>query len=346
MSDIKIELDTLKQQMREQASVIQNLEAQVALQEPIELTTRRNAFKKLAIGAVGAVAGAGVLSALVSEPAAATNGGPVVLGASNTSQSETILSYTLATTLTNGVFVSTDNALATPPAHAAGVAGYSYGRVKNGVYGYNETDQFGSGVIGVSASGVGVFAQGDAAANLLTHPAGLPAPERTGFLHRQGMIVCDSSGDLWLCVGAGTPGAWRKLSGFGTAGALHALPEPLRAFDSRQAPGSRLLANTTTTVSVAMGVNGANVAVPAVPPGASAALLNITLTGTVGNFGFISAYSAKLSTPPLASTMNWSTQDDNVANEVTVALDANANIKLTPGVNNTHIIIDVVGYYR
>jgi hypothetical protein len=159
-----------------------------------------------------------------------------------------------------------------------------------------------------------------------------------------GEMACDASGDLWVCVAAGNPGSWRKLAGAATAGALHVLPEALRAYDSRSA--AKAAVGATTTISLATGLNGADVSLPAVPAGASAALINLTLTATEGNFGYIQAYSAALATKPRASAMNWSTPNDNVANEVTVAVDASGKIKIGLEVNTSHFIIDVVGYYR
>jgi hypothetical protein len=312
-------------------------------------TTRRDAFKTLAKGAAGALVVGGAASLLASEPAAATDSFAVIIGTSQTSQTETRLNYDSSTNLTRGAFTVTDYVaaaplfVALPPAvYPAMVNGWAYGRAANGVYAYSGVDN-GHGVVGSAPNGVGVLARGATRANLELKAEGAAGPDRA-VAHNLGEMACDASGDVWVCVVAGTPGVWRKLAGAATAGALHVLPEALRAYDSRSA--AKPAVGATTTVSLTTGLNGADVSLPAVPAGASAALVNLTLTGTEGNFGYLQAYSAALATKPRASVMNWSTPNDNVANEVTVAVDATGKIKVGLEVNTSHFIVDVVGYYR
>jgi hypothetical protein len=199
------------------------------------------------------------------------------------------------------------------------------------------------GIYGSSELGTGIMAVGGVQANMQLFPQGLPGPERTTS-HNRGELACDSNSDLWFSIDGGNPGTWRKISGPATSGALHVLPEPLRAFDSRS--GAKLAAGSVTTVSVASGKNGVGATVTAVPAGATAALVNVTLTGTTGSFGFLKAYSAALTTAPATSAVNWSSPEQSIANEITVALNASAQLKVSPGGASTHVIIDVVGYYR
>jgi hypothetical protein len=310
-------------------------------------TTRRDAFKTLMKGAAGALVVGGAASLLTPEPAAATDGNPLVIGASQSSQTETRLNYDAGTDLTRGALTVTDYIptlffplpLASYPAM---MNGWAYRRAANGVYGYSAVAD-GHGVVGYASTGIGVFARGSTRANLELKAEGSAGPDRA-VAHNLGEMACDASGDLWVCVAAGNPGSWRKLAGAATAGALHVLPEALRAYDSRSA--AKAAVGATTTISLTAGLNGADVSVPAVPAGASAALLNLTLTATEGNFGYIQAYSAALAAKPKASAMNWSSPNDNVANEITVAVDSTGKIKIGLEVNTSHFIIDVVGYYR
>jgi hypothetical protein len=318
-------------------------------EESTEVTTtnRRDAFKKLAIGAAGALTAGGVISALSADSASALDGLNVVIGnAGQTSQSETALSYNGPDAHSGVFFAIEGTGSATASASKSALNGWVFNAsnttdVHNGVYGFT-SHPLGTAVVARANGGTGLYVEGTHA-NISLKAAGTAAPARSAVYER-GDVIVDASGNLWYCVVTGTPGSWRKLSGAGTAGSLHLLPEPLRAYDSRST--GRLAAGTTTTISLANGVNGAGATIAAIPAGAAAALVNITLTGTVGTFGFIQAYSAALGAPPLTSVMNWSTPDDNVANEMTVKVDATSQISVTVGVNATHVIADVVGYYR
>jgi hypothetical protein len=308
--------------------------------------SRRDAFKKLAIGAAGALAVGGVAAVLKPDAAAAIDGQNITIGNDQqTSQSETAIRY-IGADNHNGVFYAIEGTAAVnSSSEKAALNGWVFQstastKVRDGVMGYTDKAD-GFGVVARSNNGIGLKIEGDLANMYLVPGFSNPTTRNVAFAH--GTVVYDASGELWLCVVSGTPGKWRKLSGTATAGALHLLDEPLRTFDSRVGP--KLAAGSTTTVNLGSGVNGAGATGIAVPVGASAALVNITLTGTVGNFGYIQAYSAALDTPPATSVMNWSTPEDNVANEMTVKVNATF-IRVTVGVNATHVITDVVGYYR
>ena len=126
-----------------------------------------------------------------------------------------------------------------------------------------------------------------------------------------------------------------------TAGALNLLSEPLRAYDSRA--GEKLVAGTARTVDLATGI-GSGGSAPAVPAGARAALVTITVTQNVGT-GWVTAYSNVLTVAPTTSTVNWSTPNTDVATTTTVAVDGSGKIALLAGQNGTHVIVDVIGYY-
>jgi hypothetical protein len=132
------------------------------------------------------------------------------------------------------------------------------------------------------------------------------------------------------------------------AGEAHLLPEPLRAYDSRDASGARIGINETRTISLATGKNAAGATVLAVPPGATAAIITLTVTDTTvgigGTGGFLKAYSAALATAPATSSINWTGADQNIAVNAQIAIDASGQIKITDGANATHFVVDVVGY--
>jgi hypothetical protein len=135
------------------------------------------------------------------------------------------------------------------------------------------------------------------------------------------------------------------------SGEAHLLPTPLRAYDSREAvPVSKLLpgAAQTRTISLATGhLLGSTAAVLAVPPGATGAIITLTVTetngGPGGNGGFLKIYSAA-SPEPATSNINWAGADQNVAVSTQVAVDASGMVKVTGGANATHFVIDVIGY--
>ena len=127
------------------------------------------------------------------------------------------------------------------------------------------------------------------------------------------------------------------------AGAMHFLPAPLRAYDSREATAGILAASSTRTISLARGEDPAGASVVAVPPGATAAIVTLTATQT-GGPGFLTIYSDAVTSVPATSNLNFTTAGLSVAVSTQVAVDAAGEIKVTAGPANTHFIVDVVGY--
>lgn len=80
---------------------------------------------------------------------------------------------------------------------------------------------------------------------------------------------------------------------------------------------------------------------PHVPNTAQAAVLNLTVTQTVGG-GFAAVFPADVAWPG-NSSINWSTSNQDVANMVLTQIDSSAQIKIRAGAS-THVIVDVVGY--
>jgi hypothetical protein len=138
------------------------------------------------------------------------------------------------------------------------------------------------------------------------------------------------------------------------AATVHFLPAgefvpitPSRVYDSRLAAGA-LAKGETRTVSVANQIASAGGAANVVLAGARAVVCNITITATVGPFGYLTVVPGGGSTSG-PSTINWDRPEATLANGFQVGLDANRQITIgCDGVAGvaTQFIIDVTGYYR
>lgn len=230
----------------------------------------------------------------------------------------------------------------------AGVKGNFTGSTSNGIGGIGVLGQsdllssgagvigtanLGYGVYGTSATGYALYAASNGRLGFDPHLLGTAAPTTGGY--KLGDIVMNANGDTFSCVVAGSGGSakFRKLAGPLTAGSFHSVT-PVRVFDSRSS--SAFGVGETRTISVASVVPSSQKAV--------AATINVTVTGTAGSFGFLTAYPADASLPD-ASVINWSAPGQSIANGATVKLGTNNDLKITCSVNSTHVIIDVAGYW-
>jgi hypothetical protein len=127
------------------------------------------------------------------------------------------------------------------------------------------------------------------------------------------------------------------------SGSTQVLAEPVRVYDSREGTDGPIVAGETRIVGLGAGVDAMGRTVLAVPPGATAAMVRLTVTDAVGA-GFLQLYSNALTVPPATSAANWYESGSIVGADATVAIDAEAKVKVTAGVNRTHLVIDVVGY--
>ena len=127
------------------------------------------------------------------------------------------------------------------------------------------------------------------------------------------------------------------------SGQTQVLDVPLRAYDSRETTDGVLAPLATRVVSLATGKDGTGAIKIAVPPGAVAAVLRITVTETV-SAGFLKVYSNTLTTAPATSNVNWYETGANEGADATIAVDAEGKIKVTNGPQQTHFVINVVGY--
>ena len=235
-----------------------------------------------------------------------------------------------------------------------GVAGASYSTGGIGVEGSAlASTGSGVGVHGEASSANGVGVAGDAftgtalrAQSGRTHLlfGGVPQPPlAAGLARERGELVFDTNGDLWLCVGAGTPGTWRRVSGTNTAGALRVLPSTIRIYDSRagaQPPGvqkGKFADHEERVISATLG--------GAAPAGATAVLINATATNT--NPGGFFAFFKNGTAWPNNSSLSWGVPNTTIANLAVVAVDTTAKFKARmEGAGGADLVIDCIGYYQ
>jgi hypothetical protein len=340
---------------------------------------RRSLLRVAGTGAAVVAAGAvtGAAGAVVgARPAAAANGSNLVLGTANDATFETLLTDNGAGYKTTHFLQVTDNdtnVSTTKPAAVGGLATNS--TLKVGVYGSTTNPDFygvvgklealggqgigagvlgdgtgagngvyGTGEIGVLGQGSSVGVAGNAdvglsgagtAANLVLVPGGMPAPARNAG--SPGQFIVDQNDDLWFCI---APNTWRRLSGPGASGGLFVLDDTMRVYDSRPGylPSGVTKGPFTAGSSRAIDctLNGA------VPAGATAALVNVTVTNT-SPAGFVGVFKHGLAWPG-NSTVNWSTPNTSTANMAVVAL-SDAAVFDTLASQPTDLIVDVIGYY-
>ncbi|MCU1358905.1 MAG: hypothetical protein JWN99_194 [Ilumatobacteraceae bacterium] len=333
--------------------------------EVVPTSSRRGMLKLAGAAAVGATAIA--VGGHVT-PVAAANGGNFILGQSNSATADTSLigkMYTLVASDSTADFVT---------GFSGSLVGWDTSNsatgLRAGVIGYSGPFIFGggdtpNGVLGIvrSNTGVGSGLYGRSESDVIGASAGLRASSDNGpavqmdaifasapttGTWRAGALNPDTAGNLWYCVAGGTPGTWRKIAGTATAGAFHALT-PGRVYDSRAtAPTPGLLASgANRTVSVADRRDTGNGSVAQanfVPAGATAVSANITVTDTVGA-GYL-AINPGGNTTVNASAINWSGPNQNLANGLTLTLNANREISVIGGGGgSTNFIIDILGYY-
>ncbi len=134
-----------------------------------------------------------------------------------------------------------------------------------------------------------------------------------------------------------------QLSAAASGGTVQLLDQPLRAYDSRNEAAGRLQVNTARTISLAMGLDGSNQSMVAVPPGASGALVRLTAVNT-GNAGFLKIYATDATVIPATSALNWYEANSIVGADPTVAVDEMGRVNVLAGASSTDVVIDVVGY--
>jgi hypothetical protein len=293
----------------------------------------------------------------------AADGGALTIGQDNEAQSPTFLEYddasgALTESSLRSVGEDKPNATDGNNVFPAAVGGYGKGDVPSGLHG-STINPAGFGVV---AANLGpnpdastepttkALAIASSGAHVL-FLAGAKAGPANGT-HVAGELYVDAEGTLWFTVPTATAGEVRfvKLAGTPASGSFHAI-DPQRAYDSRQAAytvNGPMAPNTERVISVADGHDtngGAVTTANVVPVGATAVQINVTAANmTAPNFLSVTA-GDKTSTN--TSLLNWSPGDIQIANSITVPLDADRQIKVFCGnqTGSTDVIIDIFGYY-
>ncbi len=127
---------------------------------------------------------------------------------------------------------------------------------------------------------------------------------------------------------------------------------PVRICDTRAASGTSVISNQCDNGSLGntgelnpteiVSVAASNIY--SIPANASAVVLNVTVTNTTSNGGFLTIYPASTSQVPNISDLNWS-QTETIANMSVVKIGINDSIDVYNAVGQTDLIVDVMGYY-
>jgi hypothetical protein len=185
------------------------------------ITSRRGLFKLAGTAAVGGAAA----SLLAASPASATDGNGILMGDQNVEEAPTWLHYDGTSSIgSTDLFTVYDSTgplnNSSFPSALAGWAVAGAAAVANGVYGYTSvSDGYGSigfgdhdtsthGVLASSTAGYGLVAQGGLAP-IRIEPAGTAGAPTSGA-HAVGELYVDSSGVLYQCITAGSPGTWAQ----------------------------------------------------------------------------------------------------------------------------------------
>lgn len=316
---------------------------------------RRALLAKLAVGGAGAAVGAVALG----RTASAADGDEIIAGDVTDSEQATILiNVPPGSDPVEEGPSSFSVANETPPSTTpfpARVGGYGDERVGNGVHGST-----------ISKPGFGVVA-----ANLAEEPTsdeqaprGLavasqygpqiffqllenPVVGKSAGAHSPGEMYVDAAGTLWFTVpvGDGEDGVrFVKLAGTPTSGSLELLPVPVRVADTRRGfPGQKPTSDTSITISVRTGIDGA---ASGVANGARAALLTVTVANTEDR-GFFSVYAADEDPDPQTfSAGNWVGENLSVGQSATSRLSPDGEVKVfVGGFGTADVVLDVIGFY-
>jgi hypothetical protein len=318
--------------------------------------SRRRLFRRFGQVATAA-GGVAVAGALFPAAAEAAPGDNVVLGQDNDTGAQT-----------TGIVRTTGSSVTSPTLK---VASDSQGAA---IEVTGEVGLWATGLIGVMANGTetGLDAQGPIAITATGSKFGLiakgnqaPLVLTAGFAgaptgpHSFGEVGLDTSGNIWVCVLAGTPGDWRRLrtavtgydrklpTSIGSSGLIHLMAKPFRLFDSRPgaaapltsgskiAPGSPQLIQVVGTAPLGGG--------PFVPSTSVGALITITVTQTELS-GYLKAYPSGSATVPDTSVLNWTATNQTIATTTIVNQNVYGNITIDAYNHPTHVIVDVIGF--
>ncbi len=238
------------------------------------------------------------------------------------------------------------------------VGGYGKGFVPNGVHG-STVNVTGYGIVaanlaappgpsGPSPKGLGVASTHGPQIHFMPQPGAVVGPPEG--VHTRGELYVDAEGTMWFTVPAFGGGVrWMRLAAPTSAGAYQAI-DPARAYDSRQigyAQRGPLVRTEVRQVSVAAGHDGSGAIIrpDAVPSGASAAMVNVTVANPTAE-NFVSVVSGDR-TSAVTSVVNWSPGTTQIANALVVPISSLRTISIICGeqAGSADVIIDVFGYY-
>jgi hypothetical protein len=103
-----------------------------------------------------------------------------------------------------------------------------------------------------------------------------------------------------------------------------------RVFNSRDSGAPKLAAGEERIVPLSV-------------PAGKTAVINLTVTETEGNGGYVAVFPANVVWPG-NSSINWFGTNQNLANTTLCLTDAGGQIRIRGGSANAHVIVDVVGY--
>jgi hypothetical protein len=198
---------------------------------------------------------------------------------------------------------------------------------------------------GVSAAILNVTVTNTTAASFLTiWPTSASRPTASNLNWTSGMTVANrvivpvsATGQISVYNGSGSTDAVIDVSGYFTnstaSGKFFTPVSPLRLVDTRTS-GQTLGAAGTFTLQVG-GQSG-------VPSGASAVVLNVTVTNTTAP-SFLTVYPST-GGRPLSSDLNW-VGGQTIPNLVVVTLGTTGAITFYNGAGSTDVVVDLAGWY-
>jgi hypothetical protein len=200
----------------------------------------------------------------------------------------------------------------------------------------------GAGIGGISIGGYGgEFVGGRAHVRLIQDQDDADVGPPTGDGHLLGELYADGAGNLWFNTADG-----ENFTQLNNQGGVTMMPNPQRAYDSREeyepasTPKGMLASEETREIDLTEFTD--------FPAGASGAIVNITVDGTVDR-GFLTAFNGATADDerPNASTVNWYESTSIVANGIILPVSPEGTIKVyafgLAGGACTDVVIDVVG---
>jgi hypothetical protein len=327
-----------------------------------EETVEESSSRRMAIRALLAGGGAAAGVVAFGKSASAADGDQILIGETHIGQTPTVLELQGDLDATGpSVFSAGGYAPPADSPYPAGIGGYGDDSVPNGVHG-STTNVDGFGVVAASLAGaeddaeapVGLAVASAEGPQMLFVALDGAVPGPTAGVHVAGELYRDADGTLWFTVPADNDNGVRfvELAATPAAGSFHAI-DPQRAYDSRQAGfspdgGNMLAPNTARVISVADGHDGGGnvVLADAVPEGTTAVQINLTAANPTAE-NFLAVTSGDV-TVTQTSVLNWGPNELQIANSITVPVNADREIRVYCGdqTGSTHFIVDVFGYYR